>query len=158
MHGARKLAHSGQVFGLVDRKRIGARKLDQKQVILDQVMLEGRFGQCAGTKLFDEVMADIAFPGVGCARTQFAKQAVARNDIGKGGGLAHGCFVPFCGIGHHGSDGGHSNKNRPARAKQAGLIFRGQGAGRKAHVSTLSKSVFAFVDPGHLDGFENLFV
>ena len=56
--------HVGERAALVGGERIGARKLDQEQIILHQIHAKRRFRQSAIAQLPDEVVIDIAGPFV----------------------------------------------------------------------------------------------
>ena len=69
--------HVGERLGLVDRQRIGTGEMDQEEIVLRQVVAEGRLGQVARAEPPDEGMLDIGPPIIGAACLQPLEEAIA---------------------------------------------------------------------------------
>ena len=65
--------HVGQPPAFDDRQRVGAGKLDQEQVVLGQIRLEGHDRQRAVAQAIDEAVVDVGTPVGGARRTQTVK-------------------------------------------------------------------------------------
>src|SRR5216684_1463603 len=58
----RCFTHAGKLGRLVDRERVGARKLDEEQVVLSKVMTKRRFGERAVCQSVREGMLGVGPP------------------------------------------------------------------------------------------------
>ena len=62
----RRFTHVGKLGRLVDRERVGARKLDEEQVVLNEVVTKRRFGERAVCQSVREGMLGVSPPLGGC--------------------------------------------------------------------------------------------
>jgi hypothetical protein len=63
-----RFAHLRECPGLVSRERIGTGELNEKQIILHEIVVETCLGQRASAQLLDEIMLDVGPPILGTGR------------------------------------------------------------------------------------------
>ena len=71
---AGRFAHVSELGRFVNRERVGAGKLDQEQVILDQIVTKRRLGERAVRQPFGEGMLGIGPPLGGCCGLQLLEE------------------------------------------------------------------------------------
>src|SRR3954447_14592786 len=62
----RCFTHVGEFWRLVDRERVGASKLDEEQIVLNEVVTKRRFGERAVRQSVREGMHSVSPPLDGC--------------------------------------------------------------------------------------------
>src|SRR3954452_8893033 len=62
----RCFTHVGEFWRLVDRERVGASKLDEEQIVLNEVVTKRRFGKRAVRQSVREGMLGVGPPLTGC--------------------------------------------------------------------------------------------
>src|SRR5881227_419395 len=62
----RRFAHVSELWRLIDGERVGASKLDEEQIVLNEVVTKRRFGERAVCQSVREGMLGVSPPLSGC--------------------------------------------------------------------------------------------
>src|SRR3954447_12781940 len=102
----RGFTHVGELGRLVDRERVGASKLDEEQVVLNEVVTKRRFGERAVRQSVREGMLGVGPPLNGCFRLETLEET---HDVCRPACLSMNVFgklpIAHCGPGSYGGGG-----------------------------------------------------